>query len=475
MSKTREFLTIGVSSLIIALVLSTLNYYLTFKPELESARNSEKSIKLTVSDVSKTYQNQISDILSQNRDLHTSLKEMESELESTRMQSSEILYGIENKIDEATAKGYYLSLLDENSDMSKSVRMVDYFDDIKGWREHIVDGKKRYTLIDVYYATDRKANKPSIMKDRFIGKRDKAKLTQYGITQVSIPDVHEIGNIETRKLWKFEFSEDPEKHITIADIQELNSTDYFQKIKNSIKDSEGKNAFIFIHGFNVSFEDAAKRTGQIAYDLEFKGVPVFYSWPSQGKFSRYTEDEANIKWSQPHIESFIEDFALNSGVENIYLLAHSMGSRGLTRAYVNLLKKNPALKSKFKEIILAAPDIDADVFKDQIAPKMADIGAPVTLYSSSEDIALKASHAIHGHTRAGDSGEGQLILTGFESIDSTNVKSDFIGHSSYADNIAILSDMYYLINRGLRAVERRGLDKHQKPAGVYWKFKKLPD
>jgi len=333
---------------------------------------------------------------------------------------------------------------------------------------------KLYTSIDVFYATDRKAEKPENMKDRFGSERDKIRLTKYGVTQVSIPFTHEIGEVEEPNWWRFEFSEDPEKHITIASIKELDGDNYFQTIKDSIKNTDGKNALIFIHGYNVSFEDAAKRTGQMAYDLEFKGIPAFYSWPSQAKVSNYTVDEASIKWSQPHIESFIEDFAAKSGVDNIYLIAHSMGTRGLTNAYVNVLKNTPSLKSKFKEIILAAPDIDADVFKDQIAPKMADIGIPVTLYASSEDKALKASHKIHGNTRAGDSGDGQLILDGIESIDSTNVKSDFIGHSSYADNVAVLSDLYYLINRGLRPDQRRGLDKHNKPAGAYWKFKKAP-
>jgi esterase/lipase superfamily enzyme len=338
----------------------------------------------------------------------------------------------------------------------------------------VLASDKLYTSIDVFYATDRKSEKPENMKDRFGSERDKIRLTKYGITQVSIPFTHEIGEVEEPSFWRFEFSEDPEKHITITSIKELESNDYFQTIKDSIKKTDGKSALIFIHGYNVSFEDAAKRTGQMAYDLEFKGIPAFYSWPSQAKVSKYTVDEANIKWSQPHIESFIEDFSLKSGVDNIYLIAHSMGARGLTNAYINALKNTPSLKSKFKEIILAAPDIDADIFKDQIAPKMADIGTPVTLYASSEDKALKASHKIHGNTRAGDSGDGQLILDGVESIDSTNVKSDFIGHSSYADNVAVLSDLYYLINRGLRPDQRRGLDKHHKPAGVYWKFKETP-
>src|SRR5262249_2696270 len=34
--------------------------------------------------------------------------------------------------------------------------------------------------------------------------------------------------------------------------------------------------------FNVTFEDAVRRRAQIAYDLQFPGTPIRYSWPSQG-------------------------------------------------------------------------------------------------------------------------------------------------------------------------------------------------
>ena len=41
-----------------------------------------------------------------------------------------------------------------------------------------------------------------------------------------------------------------------------------------------KQVFVFVHGFNVSFENALRRTAQIAYDLNFDGAPFLFSWPS---------------------------------------------------------------------------------------------------------------------------------------------------------------------------------------------------
>ena len=331
--------------------------------------------------------------------------------------------------------------------------------------------KGNYAWVNVFFATDRKQNNSFDIKPHFSSER--GELISYGITTVSIPRDHKMGELESPSIWRFEFHENPDKHIVLLRIKTFDKSFYFKKISKKINQSNKKSAFIFIHGYNVTFEDAARRTAQMSYDLGFDGVPVFYSWPSHGSIPKYTFDEANIKWSQSNIKNFLKDFLEKSDAENIYLIAHSMGNRALTRAYISLVNDNPGIKSRFTEIILAAPDIDADVFKRDIAPIMVKAGNPITLYASSEDIPLKASKAVHGgHPRAGDSGKDLVIVSGIESIDSTNVKTGFLGHSYFADERSIISDMFYIFKNGLRANERAGLNKVTNPNGIYWEFKK---
>jgi esterase/lipase superfamily enzyme len=45
-----------------------------------------------------------------------------------------------------------------------------------------------------------------------------------------------------------------------------------------------------VHGFNVSFENALRRTAQIAYDLDFDGAPFLFSWPSRDSLLSYASD-----------------------------------------------------------------------------------------------------------------------------------------------------------------------------------------
>ena len=55
---------------------------------------------------------------------------------------------------------------------------------------------------------------------------------------------------------------------------------------------------MFIHGFNVSFADAAIRAAQLSCDLSIAGVMAFYSWPSQGTLAGYAADESSIEASE---------------------------------------------------------------------------------------------------------------------------------------------------------------------------------
>jgi esterase/lipase superfamily enzyme len=123
------------------------------------------------------------------------------------------------------------------------------------------------------------------------------------------------------------------------------------------------------------------------------------------------------------------------------------------------------------EVILAAPDIDAEVFKRDIAPALAGTGRPITLYASSEDLALRASKTVHGYPRAGDSGRDLVVISGIETVDATTADTSFLGHSYIGSSRSVLSDMSYLIREGLRADRRHALDGVDSEHGRHWIFR----
>jgi esterase/lipase superfamily enzyme len=325
--------------------------------------------------------------------------------------------------------------------------------------------------IDLHYATDREVFGKSGPAE-FYGE-DRGQLS-YGTCSVSLPKSHEIGKLESASLWKLQFRPDPEKHVVLLSVDPMQADTFFTHLAKQIEESAGKGAFIFVHGYNVTFEDAARRTAQIAYDLDCHIAPIFYSWPSQGSFWRYPVDEENVNWTQAHLEAFLQDVLKRTSTDRLYLIAHSMGNRALTRALVNLHSSlSPEDRQRVREVILTAPDIDAEIFLRDIAPKIVTPQPSVTLYASATDKALVASKAFHGYPRAGDTRETPLVIPGIETIDATDVNTGFLklNHSYYGDSRSVMGDIYYLIREGTRAARRFSLAETSCPAGTYWKFK----
>jgi esterase/lipase superfamily enzyme len=292
----------------------------------------------------------------------------------------------------------------------------------------------------------------------------------YGTCDVSIPRDHRPGELESPSIWRLEFREDPAKHVVLLTTEISSKDQYFADLAARVRAAPTRSAFLFVHGYNVTFAEAARRTAQISYDLGFEGAPVFYSWPSRGTTPTYTIDEQNVEWTQANLRAFLEDFFLRSDALNVYLIAHSMGNRALTRAVASLLSDKPALRDRLTEVILTAPDIDADVFKRDIAPALAASGRPITLYASSEDQALAASRKVHGNPRAGDSGHGLVLVSGIETIDATAVDTSLLGHSYFAEEQSVLSDIAHLIRNRQRPDQRLGLRRIDSNTRPYWEF-----
>lgn len=305
---------------------------------------------------------------------------------------------------------------------------------------------------------------PTFAKRPIVYGADRGEL-QYGICEVSIPKSHKTGLVEAPSILRLEFKEDPVKHIMLQKVEQLAPDAFFQEARSVLAKSRKEEAFVFVHGYNVGFEDAARRTAQMAYDLKFDGVPIFYSWPSQGGFLSYAVDETNVEWTIPHLKKFLSDVSQKTGAKTVHLIAHSMGNRALTRTLKELHDEKS--DARFNEVILAAPDIDADVFRNQIQPAIVNVADRVTLYASANDYALQVSQKVHGYRRAGDAGKNILVLPKMDTIDVTSIDTSFLGHSYYGDNNSVITDLKTLIDERLPPHQRKFLSR--KEIG-YWVF-----
>ncbi len=284
------------------------------------------------------------------------------------------------------ARGYgiYKSLFDDKSDDSNPL---------------CTNEKENNHIYSVWFGTTRKPINKNDLSKGFRNERETDKNMYYGKCNVFIPKSHRFG--ETGRSWfqrwaKLDFENDNLKLREIIPCDNANS--FWLELKNQFAENKG-DALVYLHGYNTSFEEAAIRAAQIGFDLKVSGATAFFSWASKSEVSGYPNDVASIEASEMAITDFLLDFTQKSGASKVHLIAHSMGNRGLIRALNNIqhkLEKDFAVP--FGQIILAAPDLDVQLFKN-LAYLYPLLSERTTLYASPQDKAVAASKWLHGSPR----------------------------------------------------------------------------
>jgi len=297
-------------------------------------------------------------------------------------------------------------------------------------------------------------------------RRDAAEAVRYGTCTVSIPPRHQVGVVERPVIGP----ENEQEHVVLKEIELLEDEAFFELVKSRVAELpvDNRSCFVFIHGFNVDFDSAARRTAQMHYDLKFPCVPIFFSWPSRANVRHYFSDRNEIEFSRYVIKEFLLDVAERVKADRIHVIAHSMGADATCRAIADLGDRGKI----FDQIILAAPDIDAEVFRVQIAPRLTKTANRTTMYCSKNDWALMLSRNFNDSTRAGDSSRGALVLEGLDTVDASEIDTDLLGHSYYGDCLPILDDVNLLMRSSMPPLERRLRPWPVDEQLLYWT---LPD
>ncbi len=361
-----------------------------------------------------------------------------------------------------------------------------------------------FDVVPVYWGTDRKipsgpmalvrAPATSSTAGIVTGSIDKAVLPGIdrgdrlvvGRSYVTVPHIaRDKGSIQ--RPWQvgvlnvsfYAQKEDPRRHFTLGSFEPMDQAT-FARLGNEQLAKAVRNpgqALVFVHGFNSTFEDALYRTAQLAYDLEFDGVPYLYSWPSRGEETGYLYDRDSADRAQRYFLEFLEMVAKDSKAERIHLVAHSLGNRPLLEAL--RARGNPAQtarKLRIDQIVLAAPDIDRDVFVE-IARAVNGAGRNTTLYAAHNDRALKLSRTLaRGASRAGDVPDGgPVVVAGVETIDITAAGTDALlslNHNTYAEGGHVLADLRALFRDGVHPPDKRFpvYLAQTSPGGTYWRY-----
>ena len=269
------------------------------------------------------------------------------------------------------------------------------------------------------------------------------------------------------------------RRMRIARIQMLDEGAMRNDVRSKVQLATRypRQAVVFVHGFNVSFDNALLRTAQMAHDLDFDGPAFFYSWPSHGKMAEadYFADQKNSLLAADDLRAFLEFVVAKSGASHVHLIAHSMGNPLLLKALALLKQRPDGAGLHIGQVLLAAPDMDAQDFTAAI-PLLRDVAAGITLYASASDRALVVSRLVNGaaNPRAGFVGrEGPVVVEGVDTADISAASPDILSlnHNAFAESAVLLGDIGKLLH-GVRPPDQR--EPAMRPVrgknGAYWQF-----
>jgi lanthanide-dependent methanol dehydrogenase len=294
----------------------------------------------------------------------------------------------------------------------------------------------------VYFATNREIKDPAQVETSSFTAERSLKL-KYGLAVVSVPKNHKTGNVEWPSFNYFRWSYNKETdrdHFRVR-LLSLLSRDRFVDDLRSNSDS----VLLFVHGYDMPFEDSIFKAAQIAYDAGFGGSVLVFAWPSAGALYKYDYDRESAHFSVGDLLIILRILTEEIGDERIYVVAHSLGNQVL----VDALQQAALSRAKLHitELVMAAPDVDKDVFLKK-AEQIRSVAKNMTIYASSADKALLASDKKAWGTRMGYIGAGgPNLVEGVETIDVTAVGEDMFGldHSTYSTSRVVLDDLGRLI------------------------------
>ena len=288
---------------------------------------------------------------------------------------------------------------------------------------------------------------------------ERSQSVSYATVTVAVPPRHVPGNIE----WPSRAPGNPETDFVVRDAAYLDSETDFVKTLNAqlaMRPPGKRRVFVFIHGYNTMFAEGLYRFTQIVHDADAPAVPVLFTWASRGHVTDYVYDSNSATAARDELEHTLR-LVFASNAEEVNILAHSMGNWVTVEALrqIKISAKLPPIK-KLGTLVLAAPDIDIDVFKSQMR-RFGKPRKPFFIIVSRDDKALRFSDFIAGgKARLGSyTNDTELTALGAVVIDLTDVKAtDRSNHAKFAQLAEIAPEM--------RLVFEGGVATQGKPEGM---------
>ncbi|MCP4563390.1 MAG: alpha/beta hydrolase [Bosea sp.] len=261
--------------------------------------------------------------------------------------------------------------------------------DVKGVLTPVTSTVPGTSKVTMLVATTRAADPDAGVL--FSGERGKPAYVEMTISLP--PDARrKVGEVQ----WPSRLPGNPETDFVTLKVDKLDAKTGLARLHERVARVPKRRVMVFVHGFNNRFEDAVYRFAQIVHDSDANVVPVLFTWPSRGSIFAYGYDRESATYSRNALENLLQELARDPAVGEVSLLAHSMGNWVALESLTQMAVRNRGIPPKIANVMLASPDVDADVFRTQIA-EMTGRRPNFTLFVSQDDRALALSRRVWGN------------------------------------------------------------------------------
>jgi len=217
-------------------------------------------------------------------------------------------------------------------------------------------------------------------------------------------------------------------------------------------DGMRRDVLVYVHGFNQSFEQAALDSARLADGVKFRGETILFTWPSKAALLDYIYDRDSAMWSRDALESMLTELLQHPAVNNIHIVAHSMGTMLSVEALRQLHARfGETAALKIGAIVLAAPDIDIDVFSSSVR-RIGSLAQRITVLTAANDRALGvAAKLAGGVARVGTAEKERLEALGLKVIDASQFGGSGVNHDLFLSNEKVREQVRQAIEQSRRS------------------------
>jgi esterase/lipase superfamily enzyme len=311
--------------------------------------------------------------------------------------------------------------------------------------------------------------------------------------ELKVASIQEVGRIDPRhelakgknKAMFTQVSQDgPALQQAMAQEVATDPGPLHDLLRRRLAQADRKDVYIYVHGYNNSFDDAVFRAAEVWHFMGRVGVPIAFTWPAgRGGVRGYAYDRESGEFSVGHLRNFIQTVADCPEVERIHLVAHSRGCDVTISALrelhlaINAQGKSTQRELKLENLVLAAPDVDEDVFMQRfVGEGLLQAARRTTIYASDRDRAIELSDIVFASRRR----LGLLAVKDFNpkmkrglaklpnvQFIECKLSGLWIGHSYVFEHPAALSDLILVLRDRRPPGVENGRPLHQPAEGIW--------